>query len=258
MVLILAFATVNAVSQASDLAGRQVAGWEPYCWEYTSWVGSGIAFAPAWLGIGWLAAHRRGVALRIMALAGLSLVYSGVHVGTMAALRWATYRLVGWHYRFGPFAARLVYEYRKDLLTFVLLGGIIMVWRLYPRPVAAVAEPAPGREPTFLVTEKDGMRPIRASQIDWVEAQGNYVALHVAGRAHLVRQPMKQMEATLADWAFLRTHRSALVNRGRISRVVRGQDGDWVELVRPASDAVERAPLSESRRGQVLKEIAGA
>ena len=34
---------------------------------------------------------------------------------------------------------------------------------------------------------------IRADEIDWVEAQGNYVALHVQGQARLMRQTLAEM-----------------------------------------------------------------
>jgi hypothetical protein len=259
LVLILAADTVNAVSVAADLAraGSHAAGWEPYVWEYSSWLGSVIAFAPVWLGTAWLdrRSGRRGVF--IAGLVGLSLVFSGVHIATMLGVRWWVYRLAGGQYHFGQVGARLLYEYRKDAFSFLLLIGIIALWRRYPRVMArdspAPAAAAPSREPVFLVTDRDATLPVRASQIDWIEAQGNYVALHVAGRTHLLRQPMKQVEATLAGWPFLRTHRSAMVNRDRISRVA----GDWVELApRLPGKEAERAPLSDRRRGLVLKELA--
>lgn len=41
---------------------------------------------------------------------------------------------------------------------------------------------------------RDGEVLVRAAEIDWVEAQGNYVALHVRGQERLLRQPLKEIE----------------------------------------------------------------
>ncbi len=65
---------------------------------------------------------------------------------------------------------------------------------------------------------KDRGRVIRVEQdeIEWVEAERDYVRLHVRERSWLVRETMHRMEAKLDDGLFARVHRSAIVNRRRV------------------------------------------
>lgn len=71
----------------------------------------------------------------------------------------------------------------------------------------------------FLVRTTRGYHFVSAADVDWVEAEGNYAALHAGGRVHLVRQTMKALETRLDPAVFARVHRSAIVNVGRIVRV---------------------------------------
>ena len=64
---------------------------------------------------------------------------------------------------------------------------------------------------------------LRTDDIEWVEAAGNYVRLHLANDSHLFRETMNNMEARLDGQRFVRIHRSILVRRDRIARV-RPQD----------------------------------
>ena len=57
---------------------------------------------------------------------------------------------------------------------------------------------------------------LKPDEIDWVEAEGNYVCLHVGAKSHLLRETMSAAEARLASRKFLRVSRSALVNLERI------------------------------------------
>jgi two-component system LytT family response regulator len=55
--------------------------------------------------------------------------------------------------------------------------------------------------------------------LDWVEAEGNYLRLHGSGASHLVRGNMNEMEARLDPEKFMRIHRSTIVNLQRIREV---------------------------------------
>ena len=61
---------------------------------------------------------------------------------------------------------------------------------------------------------------IRVDDIDWVDAAGNYVRLHVKGEAHLFRETMNAMEKRLDPTRFARVHRSHVVNINRIKEIV--------------------------------------
>jgi two-component system, LytTR family, response regulator len=70
----------------------------------------------------------------------------------------------------------------------------------------------------FLVRSPRGYYFVRAEDVEWVEAEGNYAALHAGGRRHLVRQTMKTLEARLDPAKFARVHRSAIVNVTQLAR----------------------------------------
>jgi two-component system LytT family response regulator len=72
---------------------------------------------------------------------------------------------------------------------------------------------------------------VRQDEIDWVEAAGNYVRLHVGAQAHVLRQSMKNMETRLDQSLFVRIHRSAIVNVDRIRELQPWLHGEYVVIL---------------------------
>jgi two-component system LytT family response regulator len=70
----------------------------------------------------------------------------------------------------------------------------------------------------FLVRTPRGYHFVDAGDVEWVEAEGNYAALHAGGHVHLVRHTMKRLEGRLDPATFVRVHRSAIVNVARVTR----------------------------------------
>lgn len=68
---------------------------------------------------------------------------------------------------------------------------------------------------------------VEVEQIDWVEAEGNYVRIHAGGDSHLVRETMARLHARLDANRFFRIHRSRLVNVARIKELRLGAGGDY-------------------------------
>jgi two-component system LytT family response regulator len=67
---------------------------------------------------------------------------------------------------------------------------------------------------------------IRTEQIDWIEAERNYVRLHIGDKTHLLRENLSRLESALDPASFCRIHRSIIVNIDRIQAVeslVRGE-----------------------------------
>lgn len=62
-------------------------------------------------------------------------------------------------------------------------------------------------------------------EIDWIESARNYVVLHSGGRRYAYREPISSLAARLDRRAFLRIHRSTVVNIRRIDRIARGENG---------------------------------
>jgi two-component system LytT family response regulator len=76
-------------------------------------------------------------------------------------------------------------------------------------------EPSPrAQSATDRIVVPDGQRLafVGVEAIDWIEAFGNYVRLHVGGKTHVVRSTMARMEERVGVQRFVRIRRSALVN----------------------------------------------
>ena len=68
----------------------------------------------------------------------------------------------------------------------------------------------------------------RIEQVDWFEAAGNYVRLHVGQERHLLRETMTALEEKLDPQRFVRIHRSAIVNLDRIASVEPYFHGEYI------------------------------
>ncbi|HTI37663.1 MAG TPA: LytTR family DNA-binding domain-containing protein [Vicinamibacterales bacterium] len=68
---------------------------------------------------------------------------------------------------------------------------------------------------------------LRADEIDYVEAAGNYVRLHVGTQSHLLRETMNAIEARLGRDRFFRIHRSRIVNVERIREMQPWYNGEY-------------------------------
>ncbi len=91
------------------------------------------------------------------------------------------------------------------------------------RPPASELKTAaqpPGQHARRIVV-KDGTRVhiIPIGQLDYAEAQDDYVALHSAGKSYLKQQTISSLEASLDPARFVRVHRSFLVNLDRVAKI---------------------------------------
>jgi two-component system LytT family response regulator len=107
--------------------------------------------------------------------------------------------------------------------------------------------PAPER-----IVVKSGGRIffIRVDEIDWIDAAGNYVRLHVKGESHLFRETMSAIEKRLEKAQFVRIHRSHLVNADRIRELLPG-NGEHVVVLRNGI----RLPLSRGYRDRLQERM---
>jgi two-component system LytT family response regulator len=60
---------------------------------------------------------------------------------------------------------------------------------------------------------------LETTEIDWIEAEGNYVSVHCAKKSHLLRETISSLEAQLDPKKFLRIHRSSIVRIDRIQEL---------------------------------------
>jgi two-component system, LytTR family, response regulator len=72
---------------------------------------------------------------------------------------------------------------------------------------------------------------LKASEIDWVEAEGDYMKFHVAGRTHLMRETMARLETRLDAKRFIRIHRSTIVNIDRLRKLSPTFAGEYAVIL---------------------------
>ncbi len=63
--------------------------------------------------------------------------------------------------------------------------------------------------------------------IDRIEAERDYMRLHLGDRSYLVHQTLAELERRLDPEQFIRVHRSAIVRRDRIARLAHDGEGNW-------------------------------
>ena len=72
---------------------------------------------------------------------------------------------------------------------------------------------------------------VRTEEIDWIEAERNYIRLHAGGRTHLLRENLSRIESALDPAAFCRIHRSTIVNVDRIQAVESLFGGEYLVVL---------------------------
>jgi len=162
-----------------------------------------------------------------------TVAFSLAHVALMTLLRLAIFALAGHRYDFS--LSEIPYEYRKDLLSYLVIGAVFWLVARERERLAAASAPSAAGEPaqaagpaTFDI--RDGASILRTPVAEIVAAQaaGNYVEFALEdGRRPLMRASMSAVEAALAPHGFVRTHRSWLVNAGRVRALTAAGSGDF-------------------------------
>lgn len=92
---------------------------------------------------------------------------------------------------------------------------------------------------------------LRSHDVEWVEAAGNYVRLHVGGESYLYRESMKNMETRLDGDQFVRIHRSAIVNLDRIRELQPWFHGEYVVILQDGTRLMASRVFSD-RLGRLI------
>ena len=93
---------------------------------------------------------------------------------------------------------------------------------------------------------------LRTDEIDWIEAAGNYVRLHVGTTSHLLRETMNAIEGRLDAEKFFRIHRSRIVNMERIQEMQPWLNGEYAVLLSTGT----RLTLSRGYREKLQDRLA--
>jgi two-component system LytT family response regulator len=101
------------------------------------------------------------------------------------------------------------------------------------------------------VRTRRGIVLVPVEEIDWIEAEDNYVRLHVGAKSHLLRSTLADMESRLPPQRFLRVHRGAIVNVERMRELQPSTHGDFKILLRDGATV----PMSRRFRSQVQERL---
>ncbi|WP_231732528.1 MULTISPECIES: LytTR family DNA-binding domain-containing protein [Stenotrophomonas] len=226
LLLVLINCSGNAITTWMD-ANRSGAAsmqwWEPWVWEFSSglvW----LLLVPAivWFSRRWplhLDNWRQRLPWYLLASVPISLL----HVLAMFALRMLAYAAMGERYQVGVWVDELLYEYLKDVRTYAAILFCIDGYRFLRRRLQGEAQllaapdegppVEPIEHPERLLVRKLGHDfLIATADIEWAQAAGNYVNLHLRGHDYPLRITMAALELKLDVACFVRVHRSWLIN----------------------------------------------
>ena len=239
-----------------------LAAWEPLWWEVSSTLVI-AALIPAVVAFERRFPLRRDTVWRHLPWHVLaSMAYCTLHVAGMLALRHAGYAAVGQSYQPADWWVQWGYEYLKDVRSYTLTVSALVGYRFLllrlqgearvldapeppalpepppspsqpagpPRPQVTpsdtTAPPVPPRPERFLVRKLRSEFLIAASDIAWLQAEANYVGLHVNGHDYLLRSTLTDFLAQLDPTRFVRVHRSYAVNLDAVAEIEPLDSGD--------------------------------
>ncbi len=104
----------------------------------------------------------------------------------------------------------------------------------------------------FAVRSDGRVRFVAAADVDWIEADGNYMVLHVGETRHRLRASLAGLTEGLDPKRFVRIHRSVIVNVERIREVQPWFGGDYIAILRTGA----KLRVSRLRAPQLLRPTA--
>jgi hypothetical protein len=211
--------------------------WEPYVWEYSSALVV-IAALPAIvlfdqrLPISF-STWRINIARHFLA----TVVFSTFKVGGTILLRKIAYAAMNHHYDANLAPSGFGYDYLPNARSY--LGFLVFIYcyrfvlsqlqgeaKIFSKPEIGPPVDSLERPQRFLVRKLGKEFLISATEIEWLQAQGNYVNLQVRGRAYPLRSTMSAIEALLDPDKFVRVHRSHIINLDQLVEIEPLDTGD--------------------------------
>lgn len=229
---ISATSTIMEASRHSQALSFQL--WEPFVWEVSSAVSAILLFPLITMMLKRFPMRWGNVGRTCVIVVIGSVIYSLLHVGFMVLFREGVYWFMGSNYDFGDVWFELLYEYRKDLWSFI---GFIVFVQAYEfifsrlqgeaNPVAESEDDNISQQFDRLLIKKLGKEfIINVKDIEWLEASGNYVNLHSKGRIYPMRATLTKLIDQISHHGFCRIHRSFAVNLAYIESITPTGNGD--------------------------------
>ncbi len=264
LVLLGAFFMINAlvnatteIMEAMRTPPLSYAHWEPFVWEYTSALSSFVAVI-------WLAKmlntypwnwQRPSRSVSLYSL--FALAFSLIHIALMIIMRESIYLLLGSNYTFAStleqWAFELLYELRKDVWSYVFFTILIWSYRYIVAQWLGDATDialkkkkdncdesditptvnSTGKPNDLLLIKKHGREfLVNKNDIEWIEASGNYLNLHINDEVFPMRDTFKSFLDKNTHLPIQRVHRSYAVNVNVVKNLSLTASGDGtIELL---------------------------
>jgi two-component system LytT family response regulator len=103
--------------------------------------------------------------------------------------------------------------------------------------------PRTTRDERIVVTTSRGAAVLHVSEIDWIEAAGNYAQLWIGQRNYFLRESLQTLEERVSKHGFARAHRRALVRLSVVKELVRTRAGALTAIL----NSGVRIPISRRR-----------
>lgn len=249
--LLLTFGAILE-NRKSDNVGRVWALWEPFSWYFSSAFMIFIMYPIVAYAADFSKQRyswQRACAFHL----AMTVPFCIVHVIGIIVIRELCYAIAGWDYEFGNLVYGFTYEYIHDVIMYFMIIIFVYNFRFIALRLQGEAFEISEREKeTFGSEEKPAERflvkklgkefLIPVSDIQWVEASGNYANLHTDEGIYPMRITMTKLEKCLPKSIFSRVHRSSIVNVGLVENVVALETGDYSLLLKNGGE------LSLSRR----------
>jgi two-component system response regulator AlgR len=123
------------------------------------------------------------------------------------------------------------------------------VSRVHAQAASGAAPPAAESYTQELwVPHRSEMLRIAAADIDLIEAERDYMRLHVGPRSYLLHQTITELARRLDPGMFVRLHRSTIVQRDRIAGFKHDGMGVWTAQLRDGRELrIGRTYLADAR-----------
>ncbi len=240
--VIYSFYSVEAVVRSTSLImeydqrGVAIEAWKPFVWEFSS---TGMAFllVPFIL----MFDERYPIASeswprRLMMHIPLSIIYSFLHIAGFVIIRKLIFMSVDDVYVFTDLNYTILYEYRKDLMSYISILLIIYAYREILRLRHGEAQIEKSDAERIMVSKAGTFKFIEPGDIEWVEAAGNYVELHVGDETYMLRATMKEIEERLGEMDFARIHRSTIIRRDLLDSIKPATSGDKIIYLKDGTE----------------------
>ena len=166
-----------------------------------------------------------------------SLLSATVLIATLVVCAALEYALAKVYSADADSLAQIVYR-----LLPIPFGIVVVRWLLRPAKPAR-AEPGEAErprqsqvEPVLDVPTRRGVLAVRACDIEYVKAAGNYVELITGDRTLLMRTTLQDLNAQLGAAGFVQVHRSLLVNPLHVVATRRGARGRRLVALRSGAE----------------------